>query len=161
MIKEIHRFFPLFVDITGKTVLIIGGGKIALRRVSTLLQFDCRIHIIAEKPRSELETLAGEYSGRINIDKRLFRGGDCSVEREPPFFVIAATDRREVNRAIAVECSALNIPVSVADCKDESTFYFPATAINDTIVAGICSGGNDHRALAAAAVKIREAIGKQ
>jgi len=156
MKKGTHRFFPLFVDIAGKNVLIIGGGNLALRRTRTLLQFDVRIHIIAKKLHSELETLAAEHG--INVEQRPFRGGDCSALFGRPFFVIAATDRREVNSAVAGECSAQNIPVSVADCKEESTFYFPATAVTGTIVAGICSGGNDHSAVKAAAAKIREAI---
>jgi len=159
--KGAHRFFPLFVDIAGKSVLIVGGGKVALRRVRTLLQFDVHIHIIAENVHDELETLAGEYRGKVSVERRLFRGGDCWGQPSfgRPFFVIAATDRRDLNRAIASECTARNIPVSVADCKEESTFYFPATAATDTIVAGICSGGNDHGAVKAAATKIREAIG--
>lgn len=153
-------FFPLFLPIAGKNILIIGGGTIALRRVQTLLAFDCRIQIIAEKLHEELEKIAAEHTdgtGAISIERRVFCPGDC-IKGGRPFFVIAATNNRGVNHAVAQECAAEGIPVSVADCKEESTFYFPAVAIHDTIVTGISSGGYDHGAVRKAAATIREAL---
>jgi siroheme synthase-like protein len=157
-----HRFFPLFLPIAGKRVLIIGGGNIALRRTQTLLQFDCRVHIIAEKPREELEKIAAGYAQgerAVTIERRAFCPGDCTKDGRP-LFVIAATDTRGVNHAIAEECRASDIPVSVADCKEESTFFFPAIAIHDIIVAGISSGGKDHGAVRRARAVITEALKK-
>jgi siroheme synthase (precorrin-2 oxidase/ferrochelatase)/uncharacterized membrane protein len=161
-------FFPVFVPLAGKRALFIGGGNVALRRVRTLLQFGCHIHIIAEKPHEELEAAAREHSALISIERRPFCRGDCSPgggasdgrgEKDGrPCFVIAATDNRAVNRAVAEECAARSIPVSVADCKEESTFYFPAIAVHGTIVAGVSSGGNDHGAARDAAAKIREVL---
>jgi precorrin-2 dehydrogenase/sirohydrochlorin ferrochelatase/precorrin-6A/cobalt-precorrin-6A reductase len=156
------KFFPLFIPTSGKRVLIIGGGNIAFRRVQTLLKFDCRIHIIAENLCSRLEAFVSVYSERLRIERRIFSSGDISAEGScKPIFVVAATDKREVNHAVAMECAAHDIPVSVADCKEESTFYFPAIAIHDTIIAGISSGGNDHAAVRDAAAIIREALGKK
>jgi precorrin-2 dehydrogenase/sirohydrochlorin ferrochelatase/precorrin-6A/cobalt-precorrin-6A reductase len=155
------NFFPLFLPMAGKRVLIIGGGNIAFRRAETLLKFDCRIHIIAENPCGKLEALAADCGEKFRIERRAFSPGDISAEGDcPPIFVVAATDKREVNHAVAVECVEQGIPVSVADCKEESTFYFPAIAIRDTIVTGISSGGNDHAAVRGAAAIIREALEK-
>ncbi|MDR0551345.1 MAG: NAD(P)-dependent oxidoreductase [Spirochaetaceae bacterium] len=152
-------FFPLFIPVSGKQALIIGGGNIALRRLKTLLQFDCSAHIIAAEVNEELEKTAAGHSGIVSIERRPFRTGDISgTKGEPPFLVVAATNKREINRAVAEECAALNIPVSVADCKEESTFYFPAIAIHGKIIAGISSGGADHGAVRDAAKKIREVL---
>jgi siroheme synthase (precorrin-2 oxidase/ferrochelatase) len=72
--------------------------------------------------------------------------------------VIAATDDRAVNRMIAAECTAKNIPVSIADCKEESSFYFPALICTDDLTVGITSDGRDHRAVSGAAQRIRELL---
>ncbi|MCL2601599.1 MAG: bifunctional precorrin-2 dehydrogenase/sirohydrochlorin ferrochelatase [Treponema sp.] len=161
--ENARRFFPLFVDIRGKDVLVIGGGRIALRRVLSLLQFGCRIHIIAEKLCGGLleivESLAG--NGGIFVELREFRSGDCVAlggGQTQPFFVVAATNDSKVNHAAAVECREHNIPVSVADSKTASTFFFPALVIRDPIVAGITSSGKDHSAVRKTAAKIRKVI---
>ena len=166
------RFFPMFLPIAGKRVLIIGGGNIALRRVQALLQFDCRLHIIAPHLHTALDALSKEQSGIIFVERRVFSPGSICAVSPPageaavdggqhevlPFFVIAATNDREINHAIALECAALGIPVSVADKKEESTFFFPAITIHDTIAVGISSGGLDYGAVREAAQKIRRML---
>ena len=140
-------------------MLIIGGGNIALRRVRTLLCFNFHLRIIAENIHRDLEALAQEYPERIDLERRQFCDGDVSpLQGESFFFVIAATNDHNINQTISAECAGQNIPVSVASSKEESTFYFPAIAKHDTIVAGICSGGNDHHAVRNAAQKIRKVL---
>jgi siroheme synthase-like protein len=152
------RFFPLFISLAGKRALVIGGGAVALRRVRTLLSFDCAVHVIACEPCPALEALADEScrtDRRLTLERRAFVPGDC-IKGGRPVFAVAATNSRAVNHAIAQECTGQDIPVSVADCKEESTFYFPAVAIHDRIVAGVTSGGQDHHAVRKAAAAIRE-----
>ena len=72
--------------------------------------------------------------------------------------VIAATDDRRVNSRIGADAKLLGIPVSVADYKNESTFWFPAIAKSNGIIAGIVSETGDHRAVKKAAVAIRKAL---
>jgi siroheme synthase-like protein len=151
------RVFPLFFPIAGKRVLIIGGGNIALRRVRAILQFDCRIHIIAREVCAGLEGIIAHNGERVGVERRAFSPGDCAAG-ERPLFVVAATNSRAVNHAAAGECAAWNIPVSVADCKEESTFYFPAVVVHDTIIVGISSGGRDHGAVRNAAALIRKIL---
>jgi siroheme synthase-like protein len=153
-------FFPLFIPVAGKRVLVIGGGAVALRRVQTLLSFDCVVHVITKEPCPGLEALAAECfrTGReLTLERRSFVPGDC-VKGGRPVFVIAATNSRTVNHAIARECAGRDIPVSVADCKEESTFYFPAVAVHDRIVAGVSSCGQDYHAVRKAAAAIREVL---
>ena len=152
------RWFPLFQNIEGRFALIVGGGSIALRRTRTLLRFACRLRIIAERPRDELAALALEHRGRIVLEQRPFCPGDCAAAGEAPVFAVAATNNRGVNRAVALECAAAGIPVSVADCKEESTFYFPAIITNRRVVSGVSSGGLDHKAVKETAARIRVAL---
>jgi siroheme synthase-like protein len=142
--------FPLFLDVRGKTALVVGGGKVALRRVKTLLLFSCRIVVIAEKPGVELCALAAARPEAIRLLRRRWAKGDCEG-----VLVTAATDERDVNRQIGEECERKGIPVSVADRKEESSFFFPAIIGKDNIIIGVSSDGAEPRNTQAAADKIR------
>ena len=71
---------------------------------------------------------------------------------------IAATDNREVNRQVGEEARRLGIPVSVADCEAECSFYFPAICTGEGLVAGVVSSGKDHHKTARAAREIRKVL---
>ena len=62
-------YFPMFVDLTGKNVLVAGGGRIALRRVTTLLRFGAAIRVVAPQLCGDLEGL--EKGTRKLIEKAL------------------------------------------------------------------------------------------
>ncbi|MEO2153253.1 MAG: NAD(P)-dependent oxidoreductase [Aquificota bacterium] len=66
--------FPLFVDLKGKEILVVGGGKIATRKVEKLLPFGGKITVVAPKISPELKKLSKE--GKIKIKRRSFLTGD-------------------------------------------------------------------------------------
>lgn len=142
-------YFPLFIDIKGKNIKVIGGGTIALRRVKTLLNFGAVITVIAPKAAEEISTLA--KAGKINWEQRIYKQGDCSGA----FLVIAAADKREINHAVFEECREKNILISAADKKEECSFYFPAVIQEGDIVIGVTSGGLNHKGVRKAADTIR------
>jgi precorrin-2 dehydrogenase/sirohydrochlorin ferrochelatase/precorrin-6A/cobalt-precorrin-6A reductase len=150
--RERPRWFPVFLNIAGKRFLLVGGGKIALRRVLTLLKFDCTLTILAEGLCGELRALADQNRDRIEVLERPFAPGDCGAGAD---FVLALTNRREVNRRIAEECRERGIPVSVADYREDSSFFFPAVVQAGDLVIGLSSGGTDHRLVKGAAEKVR------
>jgi precorrin-2 dehydrogenase/sirohydrochlorin ferrochelatase/precorrin-6A/cobalt-precorrin-6A reductase len=149
------RWFPFFQNISGKKALVVGGGNIALRRIKILLRFDCSIEVIAPALHAELAELAAVNPKAITFTRRSFESGDCRAD-----IVLAATNDREVNHRIVLECMEKRIPVSAADCKEESSFFFPAVIVSDKIVAGVSSGGEDHPMTARAAKLIRLALEK-
>lgn len=71
---------------------------------------------------------------------------------------VAATDCREVNHQVGREARALGIPVSVADCREECTFFFPALCTGHGVIAGVSGDGGDHRNTAEAARRIRQTL---
>lgn len=144
-----NNFFPLFVSLSGKRVVVIGAGAIAFRRIRTLRQFSCQITVIAPSVLPEIHEMAELQE--ITLYRREYRGGDCSGAA----LVCSAADSREVNHAVYEECRKWEIPLSVADCKEECSFYFPAVVVRDDIVIGITSGGTDHSAVKQAADWIR------
>jgi precorrin-2 dehydrogenase/sirohydrochlorin ferrochelatase/precorrin-6A/cobalt-precorrin-6A reductase len=146
------RWFPVFLDISGKRVLVVGGGKIALRRVRTLLKFDCALTILTEALSGELRELVEGNRDRVNLYERPYAPGDCGTGAD---FVLALTDKREVNRLVAEEARSKGIPVSVADYQGDSTFYFPAVVNSGGLVIGLSAGGENHRLVKEAAEKVR------
>ncbi len=136
--KEMEKpYFPMFVDISGKKVLVVGGGRIALRRVKTLLMFGPEILVTA--PRLEEELIELERRGRIRICQREYCPEDiCGAD-----IVLAATDDRELNRNIWKICREQEIPVNTADDKSLCDFYFPSVIMTEDVVIGINSGGTD------------------
>ena len=138
--------FPLFIDLTGKKVVLIGGGTIAARRIATLRLFGCEIEVVAPELKCSPEGL--------HWKQRAYRSGDL----EGACLAIAATDSRQVNHQVGVDAGRLGIPVSVADCEGECTFYFPAVCTGENLIAGVVSGGKDHHRTARAAKAIRRAL---
>ena len=63
-----------------------------------------------------------------------------------------------MNHAVFGEAQALGIPVSVADCEAECSFYFPALCTGEDIIAGVVSSGKDHHRTARAAREIRKVL---
>lgn len=130
-------YFPMFVDLTGKKVLMAGGGRIALRRVKTLLKFGAVIHVTAPALCEELSEM--ERQGRITAEYREYQPGDTAGYD----LVVAATDSRKTNRMIWEECRERGVTVNVADDKSLCDFYFPSVVMTEEAVIGINSGGED------------------
>jgi precorrin-6A/cobalt-precorrin-6A reductase len=147
-----EAFFPLFIPIRNKKIKIFGAGNIAARRLTTLLQFDAEIEVIA--PNISDKVLELSQNSEITINKREYTYGDCS----PANIVIATTNNRAVNQKIAEECKSLNIPVSVADNKDLCTFYFPAVIKQNKMVIALTSSGENHTKVTKATENIRRLI---
>lgn len=150
MEKEQSGFFPIFISMKDAKVLIVGGGKIALRRIRTLLSFGAALTVIAPEVLPEIACLPVQTICRKAAEK------DVSPDYR---LVVAASSDRETNRQIGLRATALGIPVSVADAKEESTFYFPAIIQGEGITAGLISeNGQNHHLAAEKAALLRAAL---
>lgn len=139
--------FPLFMDLSGALCVVVGGGTIAARRAEVLVRFGARVVVISPDWRGKAEG--------VHWIPRPYIPGDL----EGAFLAVAATDCRDVNRQVGREAKALGIPVTVADCREECTFFFPAICTGGGVVAGVVSqNGEDHRRTAGAARAVRKAL---
>ena len=105
-------FFPLYVNLEGKLAVVVGGGKIATRRVKALSQFTREIRVVSPKVTQELEDLS--KAGAVAWINRKCRRSDLS----DAYMVIAATDDRRVNDDIYRICKEEGIYVNVASDKE-------------------------------------------
>ena len=147
-------FFPLFIDIKNKTILVLGGGKVAERRIKALMPYGADIVVISPQANEHIKTEAAR--GAICLLERKYEKGD--ITGLEPFFVIAATDDRQTNGDAMKEAAKLNILISVADCREECTCYFPAIAENENYIAGLISKNGDHKGVKLLAEKLRNAM---
>ncbi|MCM1565954.1 MAG: precorrin-6A reductase [Dehalobacter sp.] len=143
-------WFPLFVPLQNKKIVVFGGGKIATRRIRTLLPFNADMTVITPELVPELkQELAGNE--KVTLLCRKYQKGDCNGAD----LVLAVTNETQVNRQIAEECTRYGIPVSVADRKELCTFYFPAVVRKGNVVIGLTASGEDHTKAKKTAEKLR------
>ena len=141
--------FPVFISLDGKRVLVVGGGRVAVRRTRVLLDFGVLVTIVAPDISPDMRKLLGRVTWRQERYSGLEQGYAL---------VIAATDHRNVNRQVGLDAEKLGIHVSVADQKEESTFWFPAIVHAGGLVAGLVSHSGDHDAVKRSAQKIRKSL---
>lgn len=134
-----NRYFPMFIDLSKKNILVIGGGKIATRRIRTLLKFTDRLTVVAPEKTEVLKDLLLNHPGIYFLDQT-FSMDDTSL-LEQMDLVLTATDNRELNRMIVAFCKKKHILVNTADDQTLCDFYFPAVIEKDGIVIGLNSGG--------------------
>ena len=145
-------WFPLFVNLEGEAVTVLGGGKVALRRVESLLPTGCRLRVVAPRELPRLVELA--VAGALTLEERPYRAGDCAGA----FLVLACTDDPAAQEAAMAECREAGIPCNRADRRGESDFYFPGIARRGPVVAGVTAGGENHALARRAAQAVRQAL---
>ena len=135
------KYFPIFIDLSEKKVVVIGGGTIATRRIHTLLSFVGKITVVAPEITEELQQL--QRQGNIEWVQELYHVS--WLERAD--MVIAATNQPTVNQQVKSDCqriekeSGRHILVSVIDDRELCDFYFPSIVQSEDIVIGINTGG--------------------
>lgn len=126
-------YFPIFTDISEKKCIIVGGGKVALRKVEALLRYDANVIVIAEQICDAIRALLPASSLFCRVAGR--------EDIKNAALVVAATSSREANHQLYCWCREENIPVNVIDAPEECTFLFPAVVKRGDISIGINTGG--------------------
>ena len=141
-------YFPMFIDLSDKKIVVVGGGSIATRRIKTLLSFTRNIDVVAPKVTMELSELG--KAGIVNLFLRPVKRSDFTGA----YMVIAATNDRKLNDVICTVCKEEGIYVNVSSDKEKCDFYFPGIFMQDEIVVGVTASGLDHKK----ARRVREEI---
>lgn len=133
--------FPLFLDLGGKKAAVIGGGRIAERRIRIFLEFGAAVTVISPRLTPALRRLADE--ARLQWIERSYREGDL----QGADIALAAADDSGVNGEAAKEADLLKIPISVSDDREKSSFWFPAIVREGGLIAGLVSEQGKNHAL--------------
>ncbi|MDO4450768.1 MAG: siroheme synthase CysG [Moraxella sp.] len=128
---------PLFFNLQNHSVLIIGGGEVAIRKAALIKSAGANITVIAKNIDDELTHLLKDDNHKLII-----KSYDKSDLNSDFVFCIVATDDNDLNRQIYQDCKILNIPVNVVDTPELCDFIFPAIVDRNPITVGISSNGN-------------------
>ncbi len=129
------RYYPAFLDLAGRPVLLVGGGEAAARKLRLLAKARARVTLIAPRATPEIQEQA--RAGAVLWQARRFRRSLLDGQT----LVVSATGLDRVDAAVSRAAQAAGLPVNVVDRPDLSTFITPAIVDRDPVVIGISTGG--------------------
>ena len=129
-------YYPIFVDMTGRKTLVVGGGKVAREKVGGLLAADAAITIVAPELVPELRALVDD--GTSAYEAHEYREGD--MQGYEVCFV--ATDDGAVNAAVSAEGKRRGIWVNAADDPKNCDFILPSVVRQGDVVVAASTGGS-------------------
>lgn len=129
-------YFPMFIDLKDMNCLIVGGGKIALRKVQVLCDFGAVIKVVAKEICDEIKEISG-INKNVSYEKKAFSEQDLEGIR----LVVAATSQKELNHTISAICSRKNIYINVVDQIEDCSFIFPSYIKENDVVGAFSTGG--------------------
>ncbi|HEX4025702.1 MAG TPA: siroheme synthase CysG [Steroidobacteraceae bacterium] len=129
-------YLPVFLDLTGRGVLVVGGGAVALRKVELLLAAHARVRVAAPALHTQLTRYRDE--GRIEHLAAPFE----PQQLDSMVLAIAASDRPQVNRAVAAAGAARGVFVNVVDDGAASSFIMPAIVDRSPVIVAVGTAGN-------------------
>jgi precorrin-2 dehydrogenase / sirohydrochlorin ferrochelatase len=142
-------YYPLFLDLTDKLCIVVGGGAVAERKARGLLNAGARVRLISPEVTRGVRRLARQ--GRIEVVPREYQEGDL----DGAALAIAATNASEVNMRVKGESKRLSIPLNVADRPDLGDFIVPAVVRKGPVVVAVSTSG----LLPVLARRLKEEIG--
>jgi uroporphyrin-III C-methyltransferase/precorrin-2 dehydrogenase/sirohydrochlorin ferrochelatase len=129
------QYFPVFFDLRGQNVLVVGGGTVAERKIRSLLSAGAVVHVAAQNLNRKLQTLLRE-----NTIRRIAQTYDESQLTDKRL-VFAATDDIELNHRVYRDAERCGVPVNVVDDKAHCRFISPALVDRSPVLVAICTGG--------------------
>ena len=129
------RYYPVFIDVTERTCVVIGGGTIGQEKVEKLLESDAEVLVISPVVNQKVRDMAD--AGQVTWEQREYKPGDLAGA----FIAIAATDDNKVNRQIAAEAQERNVLLNVVDVTHLCTFIAPSVARRGEVTIATSTGG--------------------
>ena len=129
--------YPAFLNLNGQPCLVVGGGKVAGRKVATLLQAGAHVTVVSPELDHELGLTLKQYPQHATHHARTFIDGDIN----DAYLIIAATNQRTVNSQIASLAHARKILVNVADNPQECSFIVPSVVDRSPVSIAVSTGG--------------------
>jgi precorrin-2 dehydrogenase/sirohydrochlorin ferrochelatase len=131
-------FYPLFVDLHGKNILVVGAGSVGQRKIAGLGSTKPRCIMVVDPCLSPERVLKLKLLAPVDCHARTFTPEDVHGK----FLVFAATNDRAVNAGIAALCREQGILCNSAAAPDEGNFIVPAHFINNGITVALSTDGH-------------------
>ena len=129
------EYYPVSLKVRNKKCVVVGGGKVAQRKIKFLLEKGASVTAISPEITSVLDKLRRD--GKISHSPVTY----LSSHLKDAFLVIAATDDRTINSRIAKDANKLGILVNVVDSPTESSFILPAILSRGDLTIAVSTAG--------------------
>jgi precorrin-2 dehydrogenase/sirohydrochlorin ferrochelatase len=124
--------YPVNLVVEGRPCLVVGGGRIAARKVAGLLECGAVVHVVAPTVSEEIRSRPA-----VTWEERPYRRGDLDGRR----LVLVATDDPVVNRAVFLDAEAAGVWVNGADDPGHCTFTLPSIVRRGSLLVTVSTGG--------------------
>jgi siroheme synthase-like protein len=142
------KHYPIFLNLKDRPVLVVGAGKVALRKARGLLEAGARVTVVAPEWEPEFEAMP------VRIVARRFRASDlagCTL-------VFAATDDRLTNHRIGIAAKGRGIFANIADSGEECGFIVPARVQRGSVQIAVSTGGESPKLSAELRKKLEDIL---
>jgi uroporphyrin-III C-methyltransferase/precorrin-2 dehydrogenase/sirohydrochlorin ferrochelatase len=131
---EASALFPLFLKLSGRPVLVVGGGPVATAKVGALLETGAKILVVAPELRPELESWAAQ--GKISIARRCVEASDLGA-----VWLVVAAAPPEVNRSVAAVAESQRLYVLAVDDPSAASAYGAGTLRRGGVTVAVSTDG--------------------
>jgi precorrin-2 dehydrogenase/sirohydrochlorin ferrochelatase len=128
--------YPIFLELQGRRVVLVGGGAVAVRKAGVLLEAGARLVVVAEEATGVLTTMCSQQGAK------LIRSRYAKEYIAEASLVVAATNDAKVNRQVYADCQALGILCNVVDDPEFCDFFVPAVVKRGDLQIAISTEGN-------------------
>lgn len=149
------KYFPVNLHIADRKCVVIGGGRVAARKVASLLECGGAVEVVSPELTDELQEL--HQQGRLLWRDRSYQPGDLAGA----FLVIAATDAEDVQAAVFAEASAANQLINVADVPPRCNFILSAVVSRGDLVIAVSTAGKSPALASRIRKQLAEAYGDE
>lgn len=129
------KLFPMFLKLEGRLCLVVGAGTVAESKISSLLEADARVRVVAPEATAEVRSWA--ESKRIEWKQRGFQVDDL----DGMFLVVAATSSTELHEQIFQEATRRGVLCNIVDVPELCDFYYPAVVQRGALQIAISTSG--------------------
>jgi precorrin-2 dehydrogenase/sirohydrochlorin ferrochelatase len=149
------RYYPIYLDLKGRSVTVVGGGKVAERKVRTLITSQAAVTVISPDltPRLQKALAHGEF----RYIKRRYRKGDLTGS----MMVLVATDDRAANEGIATNITDRNILINIADIPDKCNFILPSIVERGDLIISVSTSGKSPAFAKQTRLELERIFGKE
>jgi siroheme synthase-like protein len=148
-------YYPVFLRIHKKKCVVVGGGRVALRKVRMLLDCGGEVKVVSSTFHFNLLRLAENKT--IRLIQRDYKPGDLTGAA----IVIAATDKQEINRRVAEEAKRVGALVNVVDDPEPSSFILPSYFRKGGLTLAVSTGGTSPALARKIKTELQKNFGKE
>lgn len=130
------QYYPIFMNLEAQTVLVVGGGQVALRKVQVLLAHGARVCVVSPQLIPELEAYIDDK------DCRWLKKSYSAEDMEDAVLVFSCTEKEKVNAEVAQDAKRRRRPVNVVDDPEKCSFIVPSIMEQGDLKIAVSTSGS-------------------